>query len=49
MTGHSAEDLVIPVPPGTLVYEKGTGELLGDLVEPGTASGGSRGWARWAR
>jgi GTP-binding protein len=35
MTGRSAEDLVIPVPPGTLVYSAETGELLGDLVEPG--------------
>jgi GTP-binding protein len=35
MTGRSGEDLVIPVPPGTLVYEDLSGELLGDLVEPG--------------
>jgi GTP-binding protein len=34
MTGRSAEDLVIPVPPGTLVYDAATGELLGDLVTP---------------
>jgi GTP-binding protein len=35
MSGKSAKDLVIPVPPGTLVYNKDTGELMGDLVEPG--------------
>ena len=35
MSGKSAEDLVIPVPPGTLVYDDDSGELLGDLVEPG--------------
>ncbi len=35
MTGKSAEALVIPVPPGTLVYDADTGELLGDLTEPG--------------
>lgn len=35
MTGRSAKDLVIPVPPGTLVYDDGTGDLLGDLVEAG--------------
>lgn len=35
MTGRSAEDLVIPVPPGTIVYDDTTGEILGDLVEPG--------------
>ena len=34
-TGRSAESLVIYVPPGTLVYEDASGELLGDLVEPG--------------
>jgi GTP-binding protein len=32
-SGRSAEDLVIRVPPGTLVYNRDTGELLGDLVE----------------
>lgn len=34
-TGRSAENLVIHVPPGTLVYDDASGELLGDLVEPG--------------
>jgi GTP-binding protein len=33
MTGRSADDLVIPVAPGTLVYDTQSGELLGDLVE----------------
>jgi GTP-binding protein len=35
MTGRSAEDLVIPVPPGTVVFDAGGSELLGDLVEAG--------------
>ncbi len=35
MTGRSADDLAIQVPPGTIVYDHDTGELLGDLVEPG--------------
>lgn len=35
MTGRSADDLVIQVPPGTLVYDHDTSELLGDLVDPG--------------
>ncbi len=35
MTGRSAEDLVVPVAPGTLVYDAASGALLGDLVEPG--------------
>ncbi|MBP9040482.1 MAG: GTPase ObgE [Anaerolineaceae bacterium] len=35
MTGKSAKDLVIPVPPGTLIYDAETNELLGDMVDPG--------------
>ncbi len=35
MSGRGAENLVIPVPPGTLVYNAATNELLGDLVEDG--------------
>jgi GTP-binding protein len=34
-SGRSADNLVVPVPPGTLVYNAGTGDLLGDLVSPG--------------
>ncbi len=34
MSGKSAEDLIVPVPPGTVVYDAATGELLGDLTEP---------------
>ncbi len=34
-TGRSADDLIVPVPPGTVVYDEDSGELLGDLVEPG--------------
>ncbi len=33
MSGKSAEDLVVHVPPGTVVYDAITGELLGDLTE----------------
>jgi len=32
-TGRSAENLVIEVPPGTIVYNEETTELVGDLVE----------------
>jgi GTP-binding protein len=46
MSGRRGKDLVIPLPPGTLVYDARTGELLGDLVEPGQrllAARGGRG------
>jgi len=35
--GKSAEDLIVPVPPGTVVYDISSGEreLLGDLTNPG--------------
>ncbi len=35
MTGRSADDLIVPVPPGTIVYNADNNEMLGDLVEPG--------------
>jgi len=35
MTGRSGKNLIIQVPPGTVVYEQTSGDLLGDLVEPG--------------
>ena len=53
-TGRSAEDLILPVPPGTEVRDAATGELLGELVEPDAllrvARGGrgGRGNARFA-
>jgi len=34
-TGRSGEDLVVPVPRGTLVFDEETGELLGDLTDEG--------------
>jgi GTP-binding protein len=53
-TGGAGEDLLLKVPPGTLVRDADTGELLGELLEPGTrlvaARGGrgGRGNARFA-
>jgi len=35
MHGKSGEDLIIKVPPGTLVYDDDTGELLADLTRAG--------------
>jgi GTPase len=35
MSGKSAEDLIVPVPPGTVVYDDDSGDLIGDLVTPG--------------
>jgi GTPase len=34
-TGKSADDLIIKIPPGTVIYDDDTGEILGDLTEPG--------------
>ncbi len=53
-TGRNGDDLVIRVPPGTLVRDADTGETLADLVRPGQqvtiARGGrgGRGNARFA-
>lgn len=54
MTGRSGKDIIIHVPPGTIVYNEDSGELLGDLVDPEqrllVAKGGrgGRGNARFA-
>lgn len=46
--GRSAEDLVLPVPPGTMVIDEGTGLVLRDLARPGdelvAAKGGAGGF-----
>lgn len=34
-TGKSGQDLVIKVPPGTLVKDENTGRILADMTEPG--------------
>jgi len=35
MTGHNGKDLIIYVPPGTVLFDADTGELIGDLTDPG--------------
>ena len=35
MTGRNGKDLIIYVPPGTLLFDADTGELIGDLTETG--------------
>jgi GTPase len=53
-TGRTGEDLEVPVPLGTQVYDRDTGELLGEILETGerllVAPGGrgGRGNARFA-
>ena len=53
MTGKSGADLYLPVPPGTLLRDATSGELLGELLHPGdvllVAQGGrgGRGNARY--
>jgi GTP-binding protein len=53
-TGASASDIYLPIPPGTVVRNAGTGELIGEVLEPGdtlrVARGGrgGRGNARFA-
>ncbi len=43
MTGRSGEDCLVPVPPGTLVYDAETGRLLADLDQPGARFVAARG------
>ncbi len=46
MTGRGADDLIISVPPGTVIFDAETGALLGDLTDPGqrlTVCKGGRG------
>jgi len=47
-TGHGGDDVVVPIPVGTVVTDVETGELLGDLAVEGqvllVAKGGKGGW-----
>src|SRR5215208_4502173 len=53
-TGASASDICLPVPPGTLIRDASSGQLLGEVLQPGdtllVARGGrgGRGSARFA-
>ena len=35
MSGRYGKDLIIHVPPGTIIFDADTGELIGDLTQPG--------------
>ena len=35
MTGRNGKDLIIYIPPGTVLYDANSGELIGDLTEAG--------------
>ena len=35
MTGRNGKDLLISVPPGTMLFDADTGDLIGDLTKPG--------------
>src|SRR5512136_973847 len=54
MTGASGDDVVLPVPCGTVIRDQKTGDVLGEALEPGrlilVAKGGrgGRGNARFA-
>ena len=46
MSGKSAEDLIVLIPAGTVIYDAATGDLLGDMTQPGqrlTVCKGGRG------
>jgi GTPase len=46
MSGRYGKDLVIPVPPGTIIFDADSGELIGDLTQDGqrlTVCKGGRG------
>jgi GTP-binding protein len=53
-TGRSGKDVLVPVPPGTVVRDQETGLLMGDLIEPdqrlivSKGGRGGRGNARFA-
>ncbi len=34
MTGRGGKDLIIPVPPGTILFDAETNEIIGDLTQP---------------
>ena len=35
MSGKYGKDLILPVPPGTIIFDADAGDLIGDLTEPG--------------
>src|SRR3989442_7604380 len=48
MTGKSADDVYLPVPPGTEVRDAETGEILGELVKSDATLLVAKGWHGWS-
>jgi GTP-binding protein len=47
MTGASGEDLIVRVPPGTVVRDLNTGNVMADLTEAGQRDGGRAARQAW--
>src|SRR5258705_4337293 len=41
--GHGADDVVVRVPPGTIVFDEDSGKILADLVMPGDSATNAQG------
>ena len=42
-TGRSGDDVILPVPPGTIIRDAGSGEIVAEILEPGDTAVVARG------